>query len=268
MYEKFYGLKEPPFNLTPDSRFLYMSQHHREAMAAVLYGVRERKCFTLLTGEIGSGKTTLCRAVMNELGAAAAHVVLILDSFLNETELLEAVCDQLHIELTAHTRRGLTDSLHRYLEEQHRLDRLVVALIDEAQNLSDGTLEQIRLLGNLETERAKLLQIVLVGQPELRSTLQDPKLEQLDQRIAVRCHLRPLEPEEVEPYIYHRLRVAGISAMIDFPQRSVRMIYEFTGGVPRKINLLCDRALLAGYVASTRVIDEAIVRTAAMEVAG
>ena len=265
MYEKFFGLKEPPFNLTPDSRFLYLSHHHREAMVALLYGVRERKGFILLTGEIGSGKTTLCRALVHELENADTQIALILNSYLNETELLQTINQELGIEV-AHTRKTLIDALNRHLVDQYNLGHNVALFMDEAQNLADGVLEQIRLLGNLETEQHKLLQIVLIGQPELQTALHDPKLEQLNERIAVRYHLRPLEPAEIEPYIQHRLRVAGLATPVEFPPKAVNALYEFTGAVPRKINLLCDRALLAAYVASTRTIDDAIIRTAAMEV--
>jgi general secretion pathway protein A len=266
MYEKFFGLKEPPFNLTPDSRFLFLSHQHREAMAALLYGIRERKGFILLTGEIGSGKTTLCRALVHELEGSGTQLALILNSCLDETELLQTINQEFGIDASARSRKGLIDALNHYLVDQYRLGHNVALIVDEAQNLSDGVLEQIRLLGNLETEQHKLLQIVLTGQPELQTALQDPKLEQLGQRIAVRYHLRSLEPDEIEPYIQHRLRVAGLSVIVEFPPKALSVLYEFTGGVPRKINLLCDRALLAAYVASTRIIDDAIIRTAAMEV--
>jgi len=266
MYEKFFGLKEPPFNLTPDSRFLYMSHHHREAMAALLYGIRERKGFILLTGEIGSGKTTLCRALVHELEGTGTEIALILNPSLDETEILQTINEELEIDASAHTRKGLIDALNRHLVEQFQAGHNVVLVLDEAQNLTDGVLEQIRLLGNLETEQQKLLQIILIGQPELQVALQGLKLEQLNARIAVRYHLRSLEPDEIESYIQHRLRVAGASVAVEFTSRAVGALYEFTGGVPRKINLLCDRALLAAYVASTRTIDDAIIRTAAMEV--
>jgi len=266
MYEKFYGLKEPPFNLTPDSRFLFMSQHHREAMAALLYGIRERKGFTLLTGEIGSGKTTLCRALVSELDGSGTQVALVLNSYLNETELLQTINEELAIDASAPTRKGLIDALNRHLVEQFQQGRHVAIVLDEAQNFADSVLEQIRLLGNLDTEQQKLLQVLLIGQPELQAALQSLKLEQLNQRIAVRYHLRALQPDEIEPYIHHRLRVAGLSVPLDFTARATRLLFELTGGIPRKINLLCDRALLAGYVASTRTIDDAILRTAAMDV--
>lgn len=266
MYEAFYGLKEPPFNLTPDSHFLYMSRRHHEAMAALLYGIRERKGFVLLTGEIGSGKTTLCRALLNEFEGTDTQVALILDSYLDTNEMLETIHDELGVHEHAHTRKGWIDALTHFLAEQAERNQTVALVIDEAQNLADSVLEQIRLLGNLETEQRKLLQVVLIGQPELVTTLQQPKLEQLNQRIAVRYHLRALEAEDVAPYIRHRLRVAGASGALEFTPKAVKMLYELTGGIPRKINILCDRALLAGYVASTRTIDDAIVRTAAMEV--
>jgi general secretion pathway protein A len=266
MYEKYYGLKESPFNITPDSRFLYLSHHHREAMAALLYGIRERKGFTLLTGEIGSGKTTLCRAIIQELKGSNIKIALILNTYLEDLELLQQINEALGIDASAPTRKGLIDTLHRFLLEQDKQGNGVALVIDEAQNLSNAVLEQIRLLGNLETERHKLVQIALIGQPELQKTLQSPKLEQLNQRIAVRYHLRALARDEIEPYIHHRLRVAGLSVPIDFTTSALGLLYELSGGVPRKINLLCDRALLAGYVASTYTIDDAIISQAAMDV--
>jgi len=266
MYEKFYGLREPPFNLTPDSRFLFLSHHHREAMAALLYGIRERKGFTLLTGEIGSGKTTLCRALVKELDGSGTQIALILNPHLSETELLQAINEELEIDASATSRKALIDALNRHLLDQFHQGRNVAIVLDEAQGLSESALEEIRLLGNLETEQQKLLQVVLIGQPELQAVLQKPQLQQLNQRIAVRYHLRALEPDEIEPYVHHRLRVAGVSVMVEFTPLAIKMLYEFTGGVPRKINLLCDRALLAGYVASTHTIDDAILRTAALDV--
>jgi len=266
MYEKFYGFRESPFNLTPDSRFLFLGHHHREAMATLLYGISERKGFTLLTGEIGSGKTTLCRALVNELEETKTQIALILNSYLSELELLQTINQELAIDSSATTRKGLIDALNHYLLEQLEGGGNVALVIDEAQNLADSVLEQIRLLGNLETEQQKLLQIVLVGQPELQTALHGAKLEQLNQRIAVRYHLRPLESDEVEPYIHHRMRIAGLSVPLEFTSKAIDLLYGLTEGVPRKINSLCDRALLAGYVASAYEIDDAIIRTAAMEV--
>jgi len=268
MYEKFYGLKEPPFNLTPDSRFLFLSNHHREALAALLYGVREQKGFTLLTGEIGSGKTMLCRALIHDLTEESTRVALVLDSYVSEVELLASILQELTGETppTPLSRKALIDRLREYLVQQEALGRKVVLIVDEAQNLTDSVLEQVRLLGNLETETHKLLQIVLVGQPELQTALVGPKLEQLNQRIAVRYHLRPFEADEIEPYIRHRLQVAGGLMPVEFTPKAIDLLYEYTSGIPRKINLLCDRALLSGYVASTFRIDEAIIRAASVEV--
>lgn len=268
MYKKFFGLAEEPFNITPDSRFLFLSQRHREALSALIYGVKERKGFILLTGEIGSGKTTVCRAFVNELRAENVKLALILNPGLSELELLKAINDEFQIPSFYNSKKGLVDELNRFLLAENQKGNNVVLVIDEAQNLDPTLLEQIRLLSNLETESEKLLQIVLIGQPELNDTLALSQLEQLNQRIAVRYHITPLTEAETLAYIKHRLFVAGAKVDVEFTPGAMRMLYSATGGVPRRINVVCDRALLACYVEGTYTVDEKIMERAIKEVAG
>jgi|GEM_PF-307930 len=267
MYKKFFGLEEEPFNLTPDSRFLFLSERHREALATLTYGVKERKGFILLTGEIGSGKTTVCRAFVNELMRSnTIKLALILNPGLSELELLKAINDEFQIPSFYNTKKGLIDELNRFLLEQNQRGNNVVLIIDEAQTLSPELLEQIRMLSNLETESEKLLQIVLIGQPELRDTLSLSQLEQLNQRIAVRYHLTPLTESEVHAYILHRLFVAKASVAIEFTPEALKLLYKASRGIPRRINVICDRALLACYTNATYTVDEKIMEQAIEEV--
>ena len=268
MYQKFFGLAESPFNLTPDSRFLYLSEKHREALANLIYGVRERKGFITLTGEIGSGKTTLCRALTNELDSENTRLAIIFNSYLSEIELLQTINEDLGIPYQFNSRKDLISELNQYLLEENQKGHNVVLIIDEAQNLSIQVLEQIRMLSNLETETDKLIQIVLMGQPELLDKLARPELEQLNQRITVRYHIKPLDKKDVEYYIRHRLNVARAQIDIDFTPEALKLIYEYTGGVPRKINVLCDRCLLAAYAKVTYTIDLGIVKSAVQEIEG
>jgi type II secretory pathway predicted ATPase ExeA len=267
MYTKFFGLAEEPFNLTPDSRFLFLSERHREALATLTYGVRERKGFILLTGEIGSGKTTVCRAFVNELlRSNDVRLALILNPGLSEIELLKAINDEFQIPSFYNSKKGLIDELNRFLLAQNQKGNNVVLIIDEAQTLSPALLEQIRMLSNLETEIEKLLQIVLIGQPELRDTLALSQLEQLNQRIAVRYHLTPLTESEVLAYIKHRLFVARATVAIEFTPEALRRLYDASRGIPRRINVICDRALLACYAEATTVVDDKIMQRAIEEV--
>lgn len=263
MYLDFYGLKERPFNLTPDSHFLFLSEKHKEALAHIKYGVEEKKGFVLITGEIGSGKTTLCRALLRELDKEY-RIALVLNSIVSPTGLLKSIITDLGIATKARTRQDLMDILYRFLIEE----RDVVVVIDEAQNLGKPALEQIRLLGNLETEKEKLIQIILVGQPELVEILARPDLRQLNQRIAVRYHIQPLCREETREYIYHRLKIAGDDGRIIFQDDVLETVYNYSGGVPRIVNIVCDYCLINGYVKETRVINKNIVEEAIKETQG
>jgi len=267
MYLDFYGLAESPFNLTPDTNFLFPSRVHREVLAHLLYGVNSRKGFIMVSGEVGSGKTTLCRALLMKLGPNT-EVALVLNSFLSELELLKTINEDLGIRSTGGSKKELIDELNNFLLDRRMKGKNVVLVIDEAQNLSLPVLEQIRMLSNLETEKEKLLQIVLVGQPELRRLLGSPRLRQLNQRITVRHHITPLTRKETVQYIYHRLKVAGSSGNIVFTNSALSEIYRFSGGIPRMINVICDQALLAGYVANSTRIDRKMVRGAEREIEG
>ena len=267
MYNQFYGFREPPFNITPDPRFLFFSDRHREAFNHILFGIRERKGFVQITGEVGAGKTTLCRAVLEELGPN--HVTaLILNPCLDTTQLLRTVLTEFGLQPGRSDRVECLEMLNRFLLEQLEKGRDVVLLIDEAQDLDAELLEQVRLLSNLETDQRKLLQIVLLGQPELREKLDDRSLRQLRQRITVRYHLTPLDREEVERYIQHRLQVAGGNGRPAFTSWAVRSIHRYSGGIPRLVNAVCDKALLAGFVDGTDLLTRRQVRRAIRELEG
>ncbi|MBN1515487.1 AAA family ATPase [Candidatus Sumerlaeota bacterium] len=268
MYNKFFGLEEAPFNLTPDSRFLYLSRQHREAIGALLYGIQERKGFIMLTGDVGAGKTTVCRALLRDLGESEIEFAVIFNSYLTDIELLRAINDDFGIDSTAETKKGLIDALNIYLLERFNQGRTCVLIIDEAQNMAPETLEQVRMISNLETESEKLIQIVLMGQPELNDIMALPELEQLNQRITVRYHLKPLPEDEVPAYIRHRLNRAQAKIEINWTPGALRRIFEHSAGVPRKINVVCDNALMAAYVASSYIVDERMVRQAVSEITG
>jgi len=266
-YLAHFGLREPPFAITPDPRYLLMAQRHREALALLLYGVGAAGGLVQLTGEVGTGKTTLCRALLERV-PPHVDVALVLNPTLTAPELLATVCDELRIAYpgTASV-KVLVDALYRYLLEAHAAGRRTVLVIDEAQNLAAEVLEQLRLLTNLETARDKLLQIILIGQPELIQLLERKDLRQVAQRITARCHLTPFSEAETRACIVHRLQVAGQSAPI-FTERALREVHRLSGGVPRLVNVICDRALLGGFAHDRLQIDHAIVRKAAGEVRG
>ena len=252
MYEEFYGLAEKPFSLTPNPRYVFYSEHYRAALEHLLYGLREKEGFMLLTGMVGTGKTTLCRELLENLDPKRFRTALIFNPFLNGLEMLQALLTEFGCSYpSGASKKELLDRLNRFLLSQLVEGFTCVAIFDEAQHLSPEFLEQIRVLSNLETEREKLLQIVLVGQPELRERIQQPSMAQLDQRVSLRCTLRDLNRDETERYIYHRLNVAGAHGRIHLSGRAITRIHQEAQGVPRLINLITDRTLLAGYVAQT-----------------
>ncbi|MBK7983842.1 MAG: AAA family ATPase [Candidatus Competibacteraceae bacterium] len=265
MYAEYFGLREPPFAITPDPGYVYLSPHHREALAHLLYGTDENGGFVQLTGEVGTGKTTLVRSLL-EQGLEQVDIALCLNPRLTVEELLATVCDELNVSYPREhpTLKGLVDALNEHLLRVHATGRRTVLIIDEAQNLSREVLEQVRLLTNLETTKHKLLRIILVGQPELRALLARPDLRQLAQRITARYHLPSLDAEDTAAYIRHRLRVAGGRDDL-FSRRALRAVYRRSGGVPRLINIICDRALLGAYGQNARRVSAGVVQQAARE---
>ncbi|MFH0771584.1 MAG: AAA family ATPase [Candidatus Omnitrophota bacterium] len=267
MYRNFFNLREKPFNVTADPNFLFFSKKHQEAFDHLIYGIKEKKGFLEITGEIGTGKTTLCRALLGQLDKEA-KTAFILNSNLPEIQLLLAITDDFGISIKPKTKINILSELNKFLIEQLKLNHNVVLIIDEAQNLKAAQLEQIRLLSNLETEKEKLIQIILVGQPELKAKLNSPGLEQLRQRIAVRYHILPLDKTELNDYICHRLQIAGSDGSVKFDYEAISEIYEYSAGVPRLINLVCDKALLLGFVMEKRAISADMVRRSAEEIEG
>lgn len=266
MYNEFYGFKEAPFNITPDPKFLFLSDKHREAFNHLLFGIREHKGFIQITGEIGAGKTTLCRALLEQLGAQY-KTALILNPPTTELELLQNLLSEFGVKPPGE-RVACLEVLNKFLLEQvmHGFD--VVLIIDEAQNLSFELLERVRMLSNLETDQCKLLQIVLLGQPELRDKLNDPRLRQLRQRITVRYHLERLSRQETDYYIRHRIHVSGGNGSPSFDHWAVRKIYKYSNGTPRLINAVCDKTLLCGFVMNTDHFSLGHVRRAIRELEG
>jgi general secretion pathway protein A len=270
MYLRYFGLQEEPFSIAPNPSYLYMSDRHREALAHLLYGVGVGGGFVLLTGEVGTGKTTISRCLLQQL-PENTDIAYILNPFLSATELLATICDELGIDTgdDKDSLKNLTDCLYHFLLENHSKGRNTVLLIDEAQHLQFEVLEQIRLLTNLETNTKKLLQIIFVGQPELQALLEKPVLRQLAQRITARCHINPLNYNETREYIRHRLHIAGLPANQElFSSSIVKEIHKKSGGIPRLINVLCDRTLLGTYAQNKSHIDQATLKQAAIEVMG
>ena len=258
MYEKYYGFTEKPFNLTPDSKFFYASSKHEEALNCLLLAISERNGFVVITGEIGSGKTTVCRTLINKLDPST-KVALILNTHLGKKELLTTILEDLGIEYRSNSKTHLLSALNKYFLEQAAKDRNVIIIIDEAQNLAPSVLEEVRMLSNLETETEKLVQIILLGQPELRKKLALPRLEQFRQRVVFHYHLDPMTSEETREYILHRLKKAGNEKADIFTEDAINMIYAYSKGVPRLINIICHNALIDGLARETRVITPAIV---------
>ncbi|HET6466250.1 MAG TPA: AAA family ATPase [Nitrospiria bacterium] len=267
MYEKFFKFAESPFNLTPDPRFFFFSKEHEEAFDHVRYGIQERKGFIVVTGEVGMGKTTLSRLLLEKLDKKV-RTSMIFNPSLNTIELLQAVNHDFGISWESTSKKELVAGLNRFLLDTLAEEGNALLLIDEGQNLSIECLEEIRMLSNLETEKQKLLQILLLGQPELREKLQLPALRQLNQRIAIRYHLAPLELEETKTYVAHRLKVAGGQARPLFSPTALKRLYRYSGGVPRLINILSDKALLAAYVRESPVVEDADINRAASELVG
>src|SRR2546422_673592 len=268
MYAAYFGLSERPFSLAPDPRYLYLSDAHREALAHLLYGLGEGGSFVQLTGEVGTGKTTVCRALLEQL-PPDVDVAMIFNPRLTSVELLAAVCDELRVSYQSGTTslKVLVDALSRALLDAHAQGHRTVLIIDEAQNLSADVLEEIRLLTNLETTREKLLQVILIGQPELYQLLKRPELRQVAQRITARYHLNAFSAEESSAYIGHRLKMAGGGETL-FTPGALRSVHRWAGGVPRLINILCDRALLGTYAQGKRHVDARTVQQATREVQG
>jgi general secretion pathway protein A len=269
MYESFFGLTEKPFAITPDPRYLYLSERHAEALAHLAYGIQESGGFIQLTGEVGTGKTMVVRSLLQQL-PANCDMALILNPRITAAEFLLAICDELHVavpERLTSSVKGLVDLLTRFLLDAHARGRRVVVMVDEAQNLSPDVLEQVRLLTNLETATQKLLQIILVGQPELREVLARPELRQLAQRITGRYHLEALSRGETQAYVRHRLRVAGATGEV-FTAGALREVHRVSGGIPRIINVVCDRALLGAFTREVHRVNAGLVRNAATEVYG
>ena len=270
MYEEYFGLKENPFSIAPDTHYFYMSAGHREALAHLLYGIERDGGFVLLTGEVGTGKTTVCRCLLERM-PETTEVAFILNPKLTVEELLATVCDEFGIGYPAGTTsiKVFVALINDFLLDVHARGRRAVLIVEEAQNLTTELLEQIRLLTNLETNERKLLQIIMLGQPEIRQMLSQPQLRQLAQRITARYHLGTLSRKEVSPYVNFRLSTAGLERGHHlFPARMLRKLYRLTGGVPRVINVICDRALLGAYVQGKDRVDAETLRTAAREVSG
>jgi len=258
VYQEYFGFDKMPFNTTPDSRFFFPSSKHAEALASLIYAVNQRKGFVVITGEVGAGKTTVCRMLLNRI-EPNSKVVLITNTNITCEQLFEMICTQLGLNAAGKDKAGIIEMLSSYLLDQLAQQAAVLLIIDEAQNLSSDVLEEVRMLSNLETEREKLLQVILLGQPELRRRLHLPELRQFRQRIVVTYHLSPLSLQETIQYVFYRLRVAGGIDKVKFTRRAMNELYEYSKGVPRLINIICDSALLSCFVRDVRVISQNIV---------
>ena len=268
MYNEYFGFKESPFSIAPDPRYLYMTAQHREALAHLVYGLNSEGGCILLTGEVGTGKTTICRCLLEQI-PEQANVALVLNPKVSEIELLESICDELKISYpdASNSVKIYTDRIYDFLLTSNHNNEKTVLIIDEAQNLSSKVLEQLRLLTNLETNQRKLLQIIILGQPELLDILARTEMRQLAQRITARFHLEPLTRHEVKAYVSHRLAVAGQNIQL-FPDKSIKLLYRLSNGIPRLINIICDRALLGAYVEEQYAVNPATIKKAAKEVFG
>lgn len=266
MYQHFYGLQEMPFHITPNPRFLFLSATHEEALQHLRYGIQERKGFIALSGEVGCGKTTLCRKLMEELDASNYDTALIVNPRLSETQLLKSILTELNETTKARSKNDLVNAINAVLLQRIQQGREIVLIVDEAQNLSFEVLEQLRLLSNLETDEQKLLQIILMGQPELKEMLMQDRLRQLRQRILVFYELRKLSAKDTRDYIQHRLTLAGANGKPQFTPRALKKIHKKTGGTPRLINNLCDKSMLAAFIRQSETVNWWDVRKAAKDI--
>lgn len=268
VYKEYFGLKDLPFSIAPDPNYLYMSEKHCEALAHLVFGIKSEGAFILLTGEVGAGKTTICRCMLDQL-PENCDTAFIVNPRLTDVELLATICEEIGVTYPegASSIKIFVDLINKRLLESHASGRRTLLIIDEAQNLSPEALEQLRLLTNLETNRSKLLQIALIGQPELRDILGRNELRQLSQRITARFHLEPLSQKETADYIRHRLAIAGTQHRL-FPSPVIKRLFRVSKGVPRIINLICDRALLGVYAQGKDTVDKKTVDRAAAEVLG
>jgi general secretion pathway protein A len=267
MYKEFFGLKEKPFNVTSDPNFLFLSRVHKEAFSHLIYGIKERKGFLEITGEIGADKTTLCRALLNHLDSNTKSA-FIFNSTLPDMQLFQTMLEDFGLPIEKKTKAAMLRQFNNFLLEELSRNNNVVLIIDEAQNLKNSVLEELRILSNLETEKEKLFQMILVGQPQLRDKINSPSLEQLRQRISVRFHITPLESDEVREYVYHRLKIAGSNGEINFSDQAFSAICDYSKGIPRLINKVCDKALLCAYVIETKNIDLSIIERSIQEIEG
>ena len=261
MYENYFGLTEKPFNITPDPKYFFSSRKHKEAIDSLVYAINERRGFVIITGEIGSGKTITCRTLLSRLDQGT-KVAVITNTHLTNKQLIMNVLEDFEVEYEHGDKYTLLKQLNEFLIEQHSLDNNVVLIIDEAQNLSRGVLEEVRMLSNCETEKDKLIQIVLMGQPELRDKLRMRSLAQLRQRVSIHYHLEPVSIDEIGDYINYRLKQASVNGHIPedlFLPESLELVYECSEGIPRLINIVCDNALLTAYAHDARSITPDIV---------
>ena len=264
MYQEYFGFKTMPFNTTPDSRFFFPSSKHAEALASLIYAITERKGFVVITGEVGSGKTTVCRTLLSKLNPKS-RVLLITNTNITGGELIEVLCARCGLDCEYMDKAARLETVQKFLREQHENGQDVLLIIDEAQNLPADALEEIRMLSNFETETSKLLQIILLGQPELRRRLAMPELRQFRQRIVITYHLQPLDRREAVQYIFYRLKIAGGTEAVKFTRRAMDAIYLYSKGIPRLINILCDNSLLTCFVRDTRVVSQKVVNEVAAE---
>jgi len=265
MYCDFFGFSEKPFTITPNPQFIYLSGNHREAFAHLVYGIDSHAGFIAMTGEVGTGKTTVLRTLLTQLDPEKYRSALIFNPCLSGEQLLASICREFGLDADGHNRIGWLDILNHFLLEQHAAGKTVVLVIDEAQNLTPDVLEQVRLISNLETERDKLIQIILAGQPELNDVLNRHDLRQLSQRIAVRCRLTPMSKLDTGDYIRHRLKVSGCRMPGLFTSGAVKRIYRFSRGVPRLINIVCEQALVMAWTQESNIVTQAIASRIIME---